>query len=129
MPHITRAWLLDMMDLRFRHAQVIAEGFVVGLGLTQFGLGRHRHALEVLQAFDGARVDAGVVPFFAVKGRVVIGVAHDLADALDDQPFAFRRVHGFALREPIAACGIGHIALVVSGREGPGFHDVASRGN
>ena len=49
---------MDVVDLVFRDAQVIAEGFVFGLGLAQLGLGHHRDVLEILKAVDVVGVDA-----------------------------------------------------------------------
>jgi len=117
------AGAVDVVDLVVGNAQVIAERRRRGLRLAQILLADHRDlVLEILERAQMVGVEACLAPVPAIERRMIVGVAADKLQPLENRLLALARRHGLAPGKPGAAIRRRQIRIVVGWRERPGFH-------
>jgi len=113
---------VNMMDVAFGAAKVIAERRIFRLGISQLLLGDDGHFLEVCEGTDVIGLYTGLVPFALVERRMVVSIGHHLADARNNQLIAFFRVHRLPVPEPVGTVRIRKIVVAITGGKIPLFH-------
>jgi len=97
-------------------AEIVAEGRRRRLGLPQLGLLHHREAREVVEALEGVRRDARLLPPATVEGAPLPRVAHLAGQLGEDERVAGRRLRALDLGQPVLGVGLGPVGGVVARR-------------